>query len=341
MPPFASVEDAPRERWAVSAWEGGSAVKVLAVDVGGGHATTAVVEDRTALAVETVSLEAERGLSAALGEVAAALARAAAAAGVRVSECAGLGFGFCGIVDPDAGRIVSTNAKYEDAPRVDLRAWCREAFGLPLRLENDARLALLGERYAGAARGSDDVVMMTLGTGVGGAAMIGGRLLRGRHFQAGVLGGHLAADFDGRPCTCGNVGCVEAEASTWSLPQVCRAWPGFATSALASSERLDFEALFAAAAAADSVAVAIRDRCLRVWASGAVSLVHAYDPDVVVVGGGVMREAGVVLPFLRAHVDRHAWTPWGRVDVREAALGERAALLGAVPLVSAAPPDAA
>jgi len=74
-------------------------------------------------------------------------------------------------------------------------------------------MALLGERHAGAAAGCDDVVMVTLGTGVGGAAMIGGRLLRGRHFQAGCLGGHLPVRFDGRRCICGAVGCVETEAS--------------------------------------------------------------------------------------------------------------------------------
>jgi glucokinase len=205
-----------------------------------------------------------------------------------------------------------------------------------LRVENDARLALLGERYAGAARGFDDVVMMTLGTGIGGVAMVEGRLLRGKHYQAGVLGGHLPAAFDGRPCTCGAVGCVEAEASTWSLPRVAREAPGFAASALARAEAIDFEALFACAAAGDRVAVEVRDRCLRVWAAGAVGMIHAWDPEVLVVGGGVMRDAGAVLPFLEAQVHAHAWTPWGKVAVRAAALGDRAALLGAVPLLEGA-----
>ena len=163
--------------------------------------------------------------------------------------------------------------------------------------------------------------------------MIGGRLLRGKHFQAGVLGGHLVADFEGRPCTCGGVGCVEAEASTWALPELCREAPGFAASALARGGRLDFEALFACAAEGDAVAVAVRDRCLAVWAAGAVAMVHAWDPEVLVVGGGVMRSAAAVLPAIEAHVHRHAWTPWGKVAVRAAALGERAALArrGAAP----------
>ena len=311
-------------------------VKALAVDLGGSHAACALVADREIVAVETVPLESARGLGGALPSIAAALERAASGVGVPVTACAGLAFGFCGLVDSDAGRVLSTNAKYDDAPGLDLPAWCRESLGLPLRIENDARLALLGERHAGAARGTDDAVMMTLGTGIGGVAMIGGRLLRGRHFQAGVLGGHLVADFEGRPCTCGGVGCVEAEASTWALPGLCREAPGFAASALARRERLDFEGLFDCAAEGDAVAVAVRDRCLGVWAAGAVAMVHAWDPEVLLVGGGVMRSAAAVLPAIEARVHRHAWTPWGKVSVRAAALGERAALLGAVPLLQGA-----
>jgi glucokinase len=303
------------------------------VDLGGSHAACAVVADREVVAVETVSLEAARGLAGALPVITGALRRAMSSAGVAVGDCAGLAFGFCGLVDTVAGRVLSTNAKYDDAPGLDLSRWCRESFGLRFRIENDARLALLGERHAGAAQGTDDAVMMTLGTGIGGVAMIEGRLLRGKHFQAGVLGGHLVADFDGRPCTCGGVGCVEAEASTWALPDVCRATPGFEASALARRERLDFEALFAGAAEATRSRRAVRDRCLRVWAAGAVAMVHAWDPEVLVIGGGVIRNAGVVLPAIEAHVHRHAWTPWGKVTVRVAALGERAALLGAVPLL--------
>jgi glucokinase len=309
-------------------------VRALAVDLGGSHATCAVVEDQEVRSAETISLEGTGGLGDSLPLIVEALARAAASAGVRPSDCGGLGLGFCGLVDPAEGRVLSANAKYEDASGLDLGAWCRETLGIPLRIENDARLALLGERHAGSARGFDDVVMMTLGTGVGGVAMIGGRLLHGKHYQAGALGGHLTADFDGRPCTCGSVGCVEAEASTWALPELCRRWPGFDTSTLRAAA-LDFESLFAHAEAGDRVAVEVRDRCRRVWAAGAVSLVHAYDPEVVVMGGGVMRNPAAVLPFVEDHVHRHAWTPWGRVDVRAAALGEQAALLGAVPLIAA------
>ncbi len=106
------------------------------------------------------------------------------------------------------------------------------------------RMALLGERHAGAARGCDDVVMITLGTGIGGAAMIEGKLLRGKHAQAGCLGGHLPAKVGGRLCTCGAIGCLEAEASGWSLPLLAREWKGFAASKLATQEHINFRTLF-------------------------------------------------------------------------------------------------
>ena len=118
--------------------------------------------------------------------------------------------------------------------------------------------ALLGEWYAGSGTSSNDIVMMTLGTGIGGVAMIDGRLLVGKHFQAGCLGGHVAARFDGSPCNCGGIGCAESEASGWALPRICANWPGFESSSLAGVE-LNFQNLFHAADEGDSVALAVRE----------------------------------------------------------------------------------
>jgi glucokinase len=243
----------------------------------------------------------------------------------------GIGFGFCGLVDARNTRISSTNGKYTDAVSLDLSQWAKEQFGLPLRLENDARLALLGECYAGAAQGEADVVMFTLGTGIGGVAMLDGHLLRGKHEQAGVLGGHTPVILNGRRCTCGGLGCAESEASGWSLPLVANAWPGFAGSAFAS-RKIDFENLFSCAASGDSVAREIVDHCLRVWGAAAVAAIHAFDPEVLIYGGGIMKSAGAILPFLQRYVQENAWTPWGTVRVRAAQLGNDAAILGVVPL---------
>lgn len=252
---------------------------------------------------------------------------------MEATACEGLALGFCGLADARIGRVVSTNKKYEDAPSIDFDTWCRQEFGLRFAIENDARMALLGERHAGAARGCDNVVMITLGTGIGGAAMIEGKLLRGKHAQAGCLGGHLPAKVGGRPCTCGAIGCLEAEASGWSLPFLASEWQGFSASKLAEQNNMDFKMLFELADAGDRVAVEVLEYCLKVWATGAVGLIHAYDPERIVMGGGVMRSAAVILPYIQAYVKQHAWTPWGKVEIVAAQLGNDAGLFGAIPLL--------
>jgi glucokinase len=279
-------------------------MKALAIDLGGTHATCGLVENRKLLAWET--FDANRtSLASLLPTIAETFRNLVQRESLALQDFAGIAAGFAGIVDSRTGRILGTNGKYEDGPEIDLDAWSRKVLGIPMRIENDARMALLGESFAGAANGFTDVVMMTLGTGIGGVAMIEGKLLRGKHAQAGCLGGHIPVLFTGRTCTCGAIGCAEAEASGWSLPS----------------------------ARGDSIAVAIRDRCLNVWAVDAVGLVHAYDPEILVIGGGVMKSAEVIIPYVEQYVQRHAWTPWGKVQVRSAALGNNAALLGAVPLL--------
>jgi glucokinase len=309
-------------------------MRALAIDLGGTHATCAVLDDRAILAEEVVSTDGTQGLRPVLPLFAQTFHKLLQKTGVATKDCAGLGFSFCGLADTRVGRVVSTNQKYDDAVGIDFVEWSQQEFGLPLRIENDARMALLGERYAGAARGFDDVVMTTLGTGIGGAAMIGGSLIRGKHAQAGCLGGHLPVLFNGRTCTCGNIGCPEAEAAGWSIPLVARDWPGYANSALGKDEPLNFEKLFRYAERGDAVATALRDRCLHIWAASTTGLIHAYDPEIVVYGGGVMKSANIIIPFVQAYVEKHAWTPWGKVKVRAAELGNNAGLLGAIPLLS-------
>ena len=308
-------------------------MKAVAVDLGGSHATVAALDEAHILASEELPLDRLQGLAPALPLFAGAVRNVLSRVGLKTSDLAGLALSFCGLADVNSGRVLSTNKKYDDATAIDLSAWCRQEFGLKFLIENDARMALLGEWYAGAARGTDDVVMITLGTGIGGAAMMNGKLVRGKHLQGGCLGGHLPVLFTGRECTCGGIGCAEAEASGWSLPLIAKEWPGFSESALARAEEVNFQILFESAARGDQVALTIRDRCLRVWASGAVGLIHAYDPEKIVIGGGVMRSANIIIPAIQEHVAKRSWTPWGTVQVAAAALGNNAGLLGAIPLL--------
>jgi glucokinase len=309
-------------------------VKALAIDLGGTHATCGLVEDRTSLACEKLDTNGAKNLRRMLPRIAGIFRELIVHQSFSLSDFAGIAVGLAALVDSRSGRVLSTNGKYDDAKEIELTDWGRETFGLNLRIENDARMALLGESYGGVAQGFTDVVMMTLGTGIGGVAMIEGKLLRGKHSQAGCLGGHIPVLFTGRPCTCGGIGCAEAEASGWALPGIVKDWPGAPESALSKYSHVGFKELFEEAGRGDKVALAIRERCLNVWAADAVGLVHAYDPEIIVIGGGVMESAEVIIPYVESYVHKHSWTPWGKVQVRAARLGNNAALLGAIPLLS-------
>jgi glucokinase len=296
----------------------------LGLDLGGTHAACSLISGQTVLATEHLPFTDTLNFAAVLPDVTATLKKLSPEAPEPVS---GLGIGMCGLVDSRRNRVLSTNGKYEDTVSFDFERWGRESLGVPVRLENDARLALRGEMYAGAARGFSDVVMFTLGTGIGGVAAMGGVPLTGAHGQAGVLGGHVSVQMNGRKCTCGGQGCAEAEASGWSLPMLCRESPGFAQSRLADLE-LNFKNLFESCTAGDPVALDIRTHCLTVWGMMTVTAIHSFDPELIVFGGGAMGAASQILPTLQHYVEQNTWTPWGKVRVVPAELGSHAAALG-------------
>lgn len=297
---------------------------LLSLDLGGSHAACSLISERRVVATEHLPFADTTSFTAVLPEITNCLKRLAAVAKAPVS---GLGIGMCGLVDSRRNRVLSTNGKYEDTVSFDFKSWSLHTLGVPVRLENDARLALRGEMHAGAARGYSDVVMFTLGTGIGGVAAMDGKPLVGIHGQAGVLAGHVPVRAHGRRCNCGGQGCAEAEASGWSLPMVCREWPGFAQSSLADKP-LNFKSLFEGSAAGDKVAIEIRDHCLTVWGMMAVAAVHSFDPQLIVLGGGAMRAADQILLPLQQYVEQNSWTPWGKVRITIAELGDQAAALG-------------
>ena len=112
-------------------------------------------------------------------------------------------------------------------------------------------------------------------------------------------------------------------------------------SRLATLDRINFQALFELASEGDPVALGVRDRCLHVWAVGTVGLIHAYGPELVVFGGGVMRSGDIILPYIRDYAGKYSWTPSGPVRILPAALGNHAGLLGAIPLLTDAASTAA
>jgi glucokinase len=218
--------------------------------------------------------------------------------------------------------------KYPGASEIDYGAWSRQRLGLSVALENDLRLALLGEWTAGAARGKSEVVMLAFGTGIGCAVLSGGRLFRGANNRAATLLGHSTVATQPAISRCGTIGCAEDLASTATLETRARAHADFAGSALSRAEKIDFQALFALAAKGDACAQTLLQESLTVWAIVVQNAMLAYDPEVIVLGGGVLRSHDVVLPFIRDHLRRHMPGLPLAVPILAAELGDDAALIG-------------
>ncbi len=302
-------------------------MNVLACDLGGTRMKIGIVRDGAVLAQANEPANSKAGLAPGLPVLKAAWRRLLGALKLTGADCAGISVAFPSLVDTKSGRVLAEYGKYADATSLDLRAWARREFALPLAIENDARMALVGEWKFGAGCGHESVAMMTLGTGLGTAAVVEGHLLRGKHGQAAVLGGHTTVRYGGRDCSCGNIGCAEAEASTAFLREVAAELPEWESSSLAKLEALNYAAVFEHAKAGDACARTLREHSLRVWSTLAVNLIHAYDPEVVILGGGIMASAEVILPAVRDYVNRHAHTPWGKVQVVAGTLGDNAALV--------------
>lgn len=308
-------------------------IAALALDLGGSHLTCAVVRGDSILARTTLPAEAKGNLADLLDLVAGCVDGLFDDAGISRFDCAGVVLGFPGIVHAQQKRVLGTNEKFCDATEIDLNDWFHRKLTLPFYIENDARLALLGEHAFGAAQGAEDAVMITLGTGIGGSAMLNGRLLQSKHGLAGMIGGHLPVVLDGKTCSCGNLGCAESEAATTFLEQVTAEVVGTEKPERNGHRLSGFAELFDSADRGDASAQAVLAHCMRVWSVLTVSLIHAYDPEVVVYGGSVLKRSSDILPRLQTYVNAHAWTPGRTVPLRVSQFGSDAALLGAIPLI--------
>jgi glucokinase len=309
--------------------------KAIAIDLGGSHASIAIMDDDQMLALREIEVKATDGLAPLLPRLEVIVHELLQSRRLEAKDCVGVSLSVPSLVDYENTRIVSANDKYPDGPSMKLTEWSQSKFQLPIVLENDARASLMGEHASGAAAGIDDVLMLTLGTGIGCAVFAKGEPFRTSQVQAGNLGGHIVVKVNGRDCTCGAIGCMESEASTWALAHVAKEWPLIASSTLHKEEVINYKILFDHAGDGDKIARSILDYCIQVWCAGIVGLIYCYGPQLVVLGGGVMQSGDKILPRVREHINRYAWTPSGAVRVEAAKLGNQAALYAAIPLLSA------
>ena len=305
----------------------------VAIDLGGTYIKIGLLKNGELIDRKEIAAQSASGLKSQLPDLEILIDQLLQANEIEINDVLGVGFSFAGLVDSVQNRILSTNQKYDDGPDTDLVGWAKDKWNWPLFAMNDARMALLGEWKHGAGKDGENMVMVTLGTGIGSAVLIEGKLLIGKHFQAGNLCGHFVVNHHGTVCTCGNVGCLEAEASTWRLPSLLKEHPKFSESSMKNEEVLDFKALFHQADKGDQVANEILEHCLSAWAAGIINMIHAFDPELIILSGGIMKSASIILPYLQEKVNQLAWTPWGKVKLMAAKFPDSAALYGADYLV--------
>jgi len=305
---------------------------IAAMDLGGTRTKFGLLEEGTLLCSGHCDADAQGSLLDHLNHVLVHLQDFCVEQGATLKSCDGLGVLSTGLVNNRDMRVLSTNGKYDDAVGFDFSGWARETCGLELRLENDARGALIGEWRYGAGRGVDNLVMMTIGTGIGTAVISEGRPLTGPHFTGGNLGGHLIVRSGGRACTCGGAGCLESEASGWVLPTLIQEHPRVEESGLKDLDPVGFRDVTQRAAAGDVCAQEVWDHCLTLWGEALVSFIHCFDPERIIVGGGVMNNPEPVLNSFRKTIRELAWAEEDQVEIVNAQHPDNAGLIGAASL---------
>ena len=269
----------------------------LCIDFGGTEIKLAIIDGAQILGSDQLPVRGDAS------DLAAAVTSSRALIERTGTTPTAVGIAVPGVVSPASGRMLHANAKYDFLRDFDLRAWAGDELRLPAAVENDARAALIGETSTGSASGERDAVLVTLGTGIGTAAMIDGVPLRGVTGHAGILGGHVTVDSNGPTCPCGNVGCAEALASAWALRQVDpRPSTGPGVGSGTGSGVGTVKDLFANDDRAD-----VRDSFLHVWGATIVTLIHMYDPSVVILSGGILRAGDAVRAPIEAYVADHLW----------------------------------
>jgi glucokinase len=289
---------------------------VLGIDIGGTNLVVgSVAADGSAVhAVASEPTHAEAGSSDVVDRLVTLAERAIAQTRREVpgAEIVGVGVGAPGPLDTKSGIVLLTpNLGWVNLP---LRRIIHDRVGLPAVLDNDANCAVLGEWWVGAARGSRHAIGLTIGTGIGGGIILDGKLYHGASDVAGEIG-HTTIDTEGRRCKCGNYGCLEAYASGPNIAMRAReALEAGAVSILPSQvggdlKRITAQTVYEAAAAGDELALEVVNDTAKFLAVGVANLLNVFNPEVVVVCGGVTLAGDHLFLPLRREVSRRAFKP--------------------------------
>jgi glucokinase len=319
----------------------GRAKYIVGVDLGGTNIVVgAMSEDGTErIGFRSELTRASQGADAVVDRIArmvdTVIAETIADTGARRSDFLGVGIGSPGPLDRARGVVIMTpNLGWRDFP---LRDEVASRVRLDATLDNDANCATLGEWWCGAAVGANNVVGVTIGTGIGGGLIIDGHLFHGASDVAGEVG-HMTIDSTGRLCKCGNYGCLEAYASGPAIAGRAREeLAGDVESIMPQMvdgdlERLTAQTVYDAAKQGDALARAVVRDTARFLGAGIANLLNIFNPDVVVIMGGVTYAGDTLMEPLRAEVRRRAFRP--AVDACQLLLGTLTGTAGVVGAVA-------
>lgn len=305
----------------------------IGVDLGGTNIAVGIVNEELKL-VKKGSVPTPKEPLAIVNAMADEIKALLSECGIPVSDVAYVGVASPGIVDRAKGEVVyANNIAFRHFP---LAKHLTEQVAVPaVYLENDANAAALGEAKAGAARGVSDSIMITLGTGVGGGIIIDGRVYMGFNCAAGELG-HIVIEKGGQPCSCGRRGCWEAYSSATGLIRMTREKMEYAPTSLmhelAKKEgKVSGRTAFDAMRAGDTAGAAVVDEYLSYLACGLTNMVNIFQPEILVIGGGIAGEKENLLAPLRPYLEKECYG--GGVvrttELKIAELGNDAGIIGA------------
>jgi glucokinase len=306
---------------------------VLALDIGGTKVAAGVVApDGEARSFQVAPSRTERGPEAMLDDLFQLGRTSVEDSGVPWTEITAVGIGCGGPLDAAEGILLAPPhlPGFHDVP---VAALAERAFERPALLENDGTAAAAAEHRFGASVGVRNMVYLTISTGVGGGAVIDGRLYRGAAGNGGEFG-HVTVDWRGRVCRgCGRHGCLEAYVSGTSISE--RALEGIdPASSLVGLGAPSAADVVAAAVAGDAYARSVWEETIEALACGLTSIVNLFEPELVVLGGGVTRAGDLLIEPVRETVRAQAMAPAGRtVEIVPAALGDRVGVVGAAAIV--------
>ena len=291
---------------------------IIGVDLGGTNIVAgAMPEDGSReVAMRSEPTRADQGAEAVVDRIArmidTVIAETIAETNAKREDFAGVGIGSPGPLDRERGIVIVTpNLGWRNFP---LRDEISKRVGLPASLDNDANCATLGEWWCGAAKGARHVIGITIGTGIGGGLILDGRLYHGASDVAGEIG-HTTIDSTGRRCNCGNYGCLEAYASGPAIAERAReALAGGEPSVLLKMvnddlKKITAQLVYDAAKKDDDVARQVVRETANFLGAGVANLLNIFNPNVVVIAGGVTQAGAPLFEPLRAEVRRRAFKP--------------------------------